>query len=241
MSLAGKAILITGGARRIGRHLALTVARAGADIVLHHSNSSKEAEQTAQEIEALGRRAWIVQADFSRPAEVEELIPRIRVLTQLYAVVNNAAIFDPLGLADTTLAGWQQTMNINLTAPFLLSRDFGKTFPDGQKGRILNIIDWRALRPGGDHFAYTISKAALAALTSSLAVALAPNISVNALALGAILPPSDGADPATRLGQVPAGRWADLNEVGQAAVFMLDGPEYITGEILYVDGGKHLV
>ncbi len=241
MTLTGKVVLITGGARRIGRHLAISAAQAGADVILHHSNSADEARQTAQEIESFGRRAWILQADFSQPEEAEALITQASALSSLYALVNSAAIFEPLGLMDTTLLDWQRTLNINLTAPFLLSREFGKSLPAGQKGRILNILDWRALRPAADHFAYTISKAALAAMTRSLAAALAPDITVNGLALGAILPPSDGASAANLLRQVPAGRWADLDEVGQAALFLLDGPEYITGEILHLDGGRHLI
>jgi NAD(P)-dependent dehydrogenase (short-subunit alcohol dehydrogenase family) len=187
-----------------------------------------------------------VQADFAQPEEVEGLVARASALAPLFALVNNAAIFDPLGLAQTTLADWQRALNINLTAPFLLSRDFGtRRFGDrpdeGQKGRIVNLLDWRALRPAADHFAYTISKAGLAALTRSLAASLAPNITVNALALGAILPPSDHSDTSGVLAQVPAGRWADLDEVGQALLFLLDGPEYITGEIIHLDGGRHLI
>jgi NAD(P)-dependent dehydrogenase (short-subunit alcohol dehydrogenase family) len=247
MSLAGKTILITGAARRIGRHLALTVAAAGADLVLHHAHSPEEASQTAAEIERMGRKVWVLEADFAQPTEAEGLIERARALAPLYALVNNGAVFEPLSLAQTTLTDWQRTLNINLTAPFLLSRDFGAHLPPGETGRIVNILDWRALRPGGDHFPYTISKAALAAMTRSLAVALAPNITVNGLALGAILPPSTGGTGSggdfitALLRQVPAGRWAELDEVGQALLFLLEGPDFITGEIIHLDGGRHLV
>jgi pteridine reductase len=136
---------------------------------------------------------------------------------------------------------WQRHLQINLTAPFLLSQSFARRLESSQRGRIINMNDWRALRPGADHFPYTISKAALSALTRSLAQALAPNITVNELALGAILPPSDGAEPAGLLKNIPAGRWASLDEVGQAVVFLLDGPDYMTGETLHLDGGRHLV
>jgi NAD(P)-dependent dehydrogenase (short-subunit alcohol dehydrogenase family) len=105
----------------------------------------------------------------------------------------------------------------------------------------VNILDWRALRPGGSHLPYTISKAGLAALTSYLAIALAPNVTVNGLAFGAILPPSSGEPPPDLIRRVPAGRWAELFEVGEALLFLLDGPAYITGEILHLDGGRHLV
>ena len=108
-------------------------------------------------------------------------------------------------------------------------------------GRIINLLDWRALQPGPDHLPYTISKSALAALTRSLAVALAPQINVNGLALGAILPPSGGITDPNILNRVPARRWANLEEVSQALVFLLNGPAYVTGEILHVDGGRHLL
>jgi pteridine reductase len=162
-------------------------------------------------------------------------------LSPLYALVNSAAIFEPLSLADTTLADWERHLSINLTAPFLLSQAFAQQLPESAEGRIVNILDWRALRPGADHFPYTISKAALAALTQSLAVALAPRISVNGLALGAVLPPADkGASPDV-IKNVPLGRWSEAEEVQQALVFLLSGPAYLTGEIVHVDGGRHLI
>lgn len=246
MALDGKTVLVTGAARRIGQHLALSLAQAGADVIIHHSGSPAEAEETAAVVRQMGRKAWVLEADFARPEAVEGLVARAGQLAPLFALVNNAAIFKPLSLADTRLEDWQRTLNINLTAPFLLSRDFGAYLPESSAGRIVNIVDWRALRPGGDHFAYTISKAALAALTQSLAAALAPRITVNALALGAVLPPADGA-PATGGDTswvqkvVPAKRWARLEEVSHALAFLLDGPDYITGDIIYLDGGRHLV
>lgn len=241
MALTGKTILITGAARRVGRSLALFLAQAGADVMIHHANSPKDAEETAEQITQLGRRAWVVQADFSDPREAESLLARAAAFSPLFAIVHNAAIFAPPGLENTTLEEWQQHMNINLTAPFLISREFARQYVPGTKGRMVTILDWRALRPAADHFAYTVSKAALAAMTRALAVALAPDITVNGLALGAILPPSDGSDTRWVEHQVPAKRWADLDEVGQALLFLLDGPEYITGEIIHVDGGRHLV
>jgi pteridine reductase len=243
MTLTGKTILITGGARRLGRHLALAAAQAGADVVLHHASSPGPAEETAAEIARLGGRVQVIQADFARLEEVEGLLARAAELAPLYAIVHNAAIFEPLTLEQTGLEDWQRHLNINLTAPFLLSRDFARRLPPQATGRIVTILDWRALRPGADHFPYTISKAALAAMTRSLALALAPRITVNGLALGAILPPSD--DPNVDMSwvrtQVPAERWAELDEVSQAMLFLLDGPTYMTGEILHLDGGRHLV
>ncbi|MGD0751563.1 MAG: SDR family oxidoreductase [Anaerolineales bacterium] len=241
MSLSGKTILITGAALRIGRSLALAVARAGGDVVLHYGKSQKEAESLKSEIEVAGRKAFILQADLADAAQVADLISRASEYTPLFGLVNNASVFEPIGWKDTSLDQWNQAMMVNLTAPFLLSQAFARSLGPGEHGRIVNMLDWRALRPGPDNLPYTISKSALASLTHSLAVALAPRITVNGLALGAILPPSNGAPTKVNLEQIPARRWANLEEVGQALIFLLDGPAYITGEIIHVDGGRHLV
>jgi pteridine reductase len=237
--LNGKTILVTGAARRVGKIFALACARAGADVVIHHGHSEEQAEVVRAQILELGRQAWIVQADLNDPFQAENVIPLVNESTLLHGLVNSAAIFESLSLENTSLHDWQRHLQINLTAPFLLSQAFAKQAPEG--GRIVNILDWRALRPGADHLPYTISKAALASLTKSLAIALAPRIIVNALALGAILPPSDGKAPTGLLKNIPAGRWAGQTEVEQALLFSLTGPAYITGEIIHLDGGRHLV
>ena len=241
MSLKGKTVLITGGALRIGRSLALAIARAGGNIVLHYGKSQKEAESLRGEIEAAGRKAFILQADLADPVQVAGLISRAQEFAPLFALVNNASVFEPIGWEDISLEQWNLAMMVNLTTPFLLSQAFARSLEPEGNGRIVNLLDWRALRPGPDHLAYTISKSALAALTHSFAIALAPRITVNGLALGAILPPSNGAPAKVNLEQIPARRWANLEEVGQALIFLLDGPDYITGEIIHVDGGRHLV
>lgn len=239
--LEGKTVLITGSARRVGRAMAIAVAQAGADVIIHHGQSEASAQATAAEIARMGRRAWVLQANFEDPAAAQSLVEQAWALAPLFALVNNAAIFEALSLAQTSLADWQRHLNINLTAPFLLSQAFAARIAPDASGRIVNILDWRALRPAADHFPYTISKAGLVALTQALAVALAPRITVNGLALGAILPPADGSETGWVKRTVPAGRWAELEEVNQALLFFLDGPAYITGEILHVDGGRHLV
>lgn len=237
--LNGKTILITGGAKRVGKIFTLACARAGADVVIHHGHSAREAELTRREVSALGRQAWVIEADLNDPSQAENLLPRINESTPIHGLINSAAIFESLKLETTSLDGWQKHLQINLTAPFLLSQAFAKQAPEG--GRIVNILDWRALRPGADHFPYTISKAALAAMTQSLAVALAPKVIVNGLALGAILPPSDGNVKPDIIKNIPAKRWAEEQEVEQALLFALAGPAYITGEIFHLDGGRHLV
>jgi NAD(P)-dependent dehydrogenase (short-subunit alcohol dehydrogenase family) len=253
-TLTGKTILITGAARRLGRLFALACGRAGADLILHHGHSPKEAEFVKDELASLGRRAWVLTADFSHPESATQLIERANELSPLYGLVNSASIFEPLSMQATSLDDWNNHLNVNLTVPFLLSQAFAKhisaraAVPGGEdaalsvNGRIVNILDWRALRPGADHFPYTVTKSALAAMTKSLAIALAPNITVNGLALGAILPPSDNPSASEKIIQsVPAKRWSEAGEVEEALLFLLSGPAYITGEIIHVDGGRHLV
>lgn len=240
MSIKNKTILITGSARRLGRHFALTAARAGANILLHHTHSPEDAYQTATEVKKFGVACKIFNVDFENPENARKEFEQIFQAEPIDVLVNNAAIFEPLKFKDTTLPEWQRHLNVNLTVPFLLSQLFSVHLGE-KEGRIINILDWRALRPGLDHFPYTISKSALAAMTESLALNLAPNIQVNALALGAILPPTDSNKDENIIRQVPAHRWADLDELSQAFLFLLDGPGYITGEIIHLDGGRHLV
>ena len=241
LTLENKIILITGAAKRIGKALTYACAHAGADIFIHYDHSEKEAVETRDEIISLGCRAWIKAADLGRPDELSNLLLEAGKMRPIYALINSAAIFEPISMQETTLADWERHIAVNLTAPFLLSQGFARQIEKNGTGRIVNILDWRALRPGADHFPYSISKAALAALTKSLAISLAPNITVNGLALGAILPPIDKPANSDILKSVPAARWGELSEIEEALIFLLTGPSYITGEIIHVDGGRHLI
>ena len=240
-NLAGRKILITGASRRIGKHLAIAAAKMGASILMHYGHSSSDAVNTVKELKEMGADIEAIQADFKDPkSAIIQIRDALAQSGELFALVNNASLFQSPGFKDTTLDVWQTHMNINLTMPFLLCQLYAeKALRPG--GRIINILDWRALRPGRDHFPYTIAKAALAAMTKSTAIALAPDITVNALALGAILPPSDGELDFDITKNIPARRWAEMKEVEDTFLFLLNAPAYITGEIIHVDGGRHLV
>jgi pteridine reductase len=240
-SLLGRTILVTGAARRLGKSMAVACAKSGADVILHYGNSGKDVKETEEQIRNLGRKTWCIQADLGNPDDVDNLCKESFERIHADALVNNAAIFKPVNFENSTLADWNLHIQVNLTAPFLLSQAFAANLPEDHQGRIVNIIDWRALRPGRDHFPYTISKAALASMTKSTALALAPNISVNAIALGAILPPENEPIDTGILNNVPLKRWANLEELDELLVFLLSGPMYITGEIIHLDGGRHLV
>ncbi|MEN6408136.1 MAG: SDR family oxidoreductase, partial [Anaerolineaceae bacterium] len=234
--------LITGAARRIGAMIARAAAEHGARVLLHYGHSAAEANKLVSEIRQAGGWAETTTTDLASSDQLgnwfDDLVDQWGPIDGL---VNNEAVFDPLDVHATKLPDWQRTLDINLTAPFLLSQAFERRLPDALEGRIVNLLDWRALRPQGDHLAYTISKAGLAALTRSLAVSMAPRICVNGVALGAILPPSSGDSDMDPLASVPAHRWASPEEVTDAALFLLACPGYITGEILHVDGGRHLI
>lgn len=241
MSLDGKLVLVTGAGIRLGYQIALAIAKAGGDLVIHFNRSEGDAQNLSREIGLLGRRSYLLQADFYDPNQVISLVPRANEYGTLFGLINSASIFGTQTWENTTLEEWNRHLMVNLTTPFLLSQAFARQVPAGAHGRIINMLDWRGQRPGTDHFPYTIAKSALGALTQSLAVAFAPHITVNGLALGAILPPSGGSMPREAIEKAPAKRQADLDEVTQTVIFLLDGPEYITGDIIYVDGGRHLV
>jgi NAD(P)-dependent dehydrogenase (short-subunit alcohol dehydrogenase family) len=241
MTLKGYTCFITGAAKRVGRSLALAIAEKGGNLVLHHRQSPSEINSLKAEIESSGQKAAIVQADFSDPVETGLFCENLFSNHRITHVINNASIFEDLIWSETTLTDWEIHQAVNLTAPFLICQAFAKSLPENESGRIVNLLDWRALRPGPDHLPYTISKAGLAALTKALAQALAPKISVNGVALGAILPPVDGGDVGNIVTDLPNPRWAELSEVEDTVLFLLTGPEYITGEIIHLDGGRHLI
>lgn len=238
--LNGKTVLITGAARRIGALIARAAADAGADLIIHSNQSIKDASQLAAEIKDKERVVNLVSSNFSDSEKTEEFARGVFKKFPVDILVNNAAVFENLSFQETTLERWQNHLEVNLTAPFLLSKSFAEELPPEKKGRIVNIVDWRALRPRADHFPYTISKAGLVALTYALAASLAPRIAVNAVAFGAIMPPTDGTKAEKFLSHIPSSRLATPEEVAQTLLFLMAGPEYITGEVIYLDGGRHL-
>jgi NAD(P)-dependent dehydrogenase (short-subunit alcohol dehydrogenase family) len=224
----------------LGRAFAEALAAGGADLVVHYGGSAEGAAEVVKAAQAAGTRAVALQANLEQAEQAADLVPRaVEAMGGIDWLVNSAAIFENLGLADTTSDAWDRHMAVNLRAPFLLAQAMAR-HRSGAEGAIVNILDWRALHPGADHLPYTIAKAGLAALTHALAVELAPSIRVNGLALGAILPPSNGGGSGiTR--QVPLARWARVEEAVDGLLFLLAGPAFITGSILHIDGGRRLV
>jgi NAD(P)-dependent dehydrogenase (short-subunit alcohol dehydrogenase family) len=238
--LTGRAALVTGAGRRLGRAFAEALVARGAAIAAHYGQSAEGAEEVVRAARARGVPAAALQADLADASQAAGLVERaVAAIGDLDILVNSASVFGPGGPLETDLATWRQHMRINLTAPFLLSQAFAR-HRGGRPGVIVNLLDWRALRPGHDHFAYTISKAGLAAMTKSLAVSLGPSIRVNGLALGAILPPSGGVVSQAILDRVPAGRWGTAEEAAHALLFLIAGSDFTTGAILSLDGGRQV-
>ena len=210
-------------------------------MLIHFNNSSKDAEDLANQIQNSGQQAWLLQADISKEHGIELLCEAAFAITPVFALINNASIFHPGSFLETSETSWRVHLQVNLTTPFRLSQVFAKLLGKNTDGAIINMLDWRALRPGSDHFAYTISKAALTAMTQSLALSLAPNISVNAIALGAILPPENVQIDPKILEKIPLNRWAELIELNTLLLYLLKRPLSLTGQVIHLDGGRHLV
>ena len=242
MQLSGKVAIVTGGAVRLGKALALTLASEGALLAIHYNSSAGPALATVQQLKDSGTEAIAIQADLTEAAQTRAIIDAtLSHYRRVDLLINSAAVFDSGEWDDTTEAIWDRQFAVNLKAPFFLSQAFANHVGGDRPGHIVNIADWRGARPGTDHLAYTLAKSGLIAMTRSLALALAPNIQVNAIAPGLILPPP-GATQAhlesLALG-IPAQRAGSPHEVAKAMVYLLES-DFVTGELIFVTGGQHL-
>ena len=229
--------LVTGAAHRLGKVFALTLARQGFDIVLHYHRSAEAARQTRTEIESAGSRVFLVRADLTEPDQIESLLSN---LNSLQVLVNSAAFMPGGNVAELTIENWDTTLDLNLRAPFLLAQACAKKMKEG--GLIVNITDVGAQKAWSRYPSYTVSKAALEALTRILARALAPSIRVNAIAPGLVLPSDIVADEEWQrlVNRIPLKRPAQVEELASALEFLLKN-EYITGQTIVVDGGYSLL
>ncbi|HLY28356.1 MAG TPA: SDR family oxidoreductase [Aggregatilineales bacterium] len=241
IDLKGKVALVTGSARRVGKAIALELARQGMHQVIHHSKSQSEAQETVRQAEALGVQAVALKADLTQADEVQRLFEDVEQRFQrLDVLVNSASTFTSGSFAEMLLADWQATLDINLTAPFLCSQHAAHLMGDSG-GSIINILDLSALQPWKSYPAHTVSKAALKALTEVMALSLAPGIRVNAIVPGPVLrDDSNSPEQWEKIGMwLPLGHTGDPADVAQAVVFLASQP-FLTGTILRVDGGDYL-
>ncbi len=237
--LRGQTALVTGAAKRIGAAISRALAREGVNVVLHYHDASHEAEQLRSEIEALGVASWLVQADLEKPSEYETLIARsIDDAGKLDILVNNASLFTLDSLTRVTFESLTQNMQVNAWAPFALSRDFARL---AGRGKIVNLVDSRTHDFDWTHVAYILSKHVLLVLTRVTALRFAPNITVNGVSPGLILPPP-GEDESyiERLtNTVPLKRHGSPEDIADAVIYLLKS-DFVTGEVINVDGGRHL-
>ena len=237
--LAGKVALVTGGAVRVGREIAHALADAGADVAIGYRRSASEARAAVREMEARGVRAVALRADVARPREARALVVNtVRRLGRLDVLVNNAALFVRTPVLTTTPAQFDRLLAVNLRAPFFVSQAAARAM--GRRGgRIINIADVGAVRAWPGYVPYGVSKAGVVMLTRGLAAALAPRIQVNAVAPGVVLLP-DGfpRESGRRLAaRIPMGRHGRPADVAEAVRFFATCSDYVTGQVLFVDGG----
>jgi len=233
--------LITGGAVRLGRHIALGLARAGYDVVATYRASEGPAQTLRGEVAALGRRCQIVRADLAEPRAAEEVTGAIRdAFGRLDVLVNSAAGFDEQPLLDVDAERWDAVMAVNVRAPHLLVRAAADLLRSS-RGSVINICDLAALQPWTEHPAHSVSKAALAHLTRVQARVLAPEVRVNGVAPGAVLPPESYSDErlAALADAAPLRRLGKPGDVVEAVLYLV-GADFVTGQILVVDGGRLL-
>ncbi len=239
MDLQDHVALVTGAARRVGRALAHALARSGCDVAVHYHASADEAAETVREIEALGRRAVALRADLACAEAAAPLVEdAVAALGRLDVLVNSAALFERAPVAAIDAAAWDRVQAVNLRAPFLLSRAAAPHLAR-TRGCIVNIADLSGLQAWPSYAHHAVSKAGLIHLTKVLARALGPDVRVNAIAPGTVLPPEDdGAEEGS------GRRVVDIDgapaDVERALLYLVASP-FVTGELLVVDGGRMLL
>ena len=247
MQLSGTVALITGGARRVGRAIALELARGGCDVAVHYRRSQADAEEVVALAHGLGRRAITVDGDLTDSAAWPRIVQgTVDGLGRLDILINNASMFLPDGsdsLEAFDPALWGEMLRTNLTAPVGLCHHARRHLAANGMGKVVNICDIAADRPWPDHLAYCASKAGLVAVTKALALALAPQVQVNGVAPGIAVFPDAYSDALRRqlVGRVPLNRAGTPEEVALLVHFLVESADYVTGQIIPIDGGRNLL
>jgi pteridine reductase len=243
VDIHGDVALITGSARRIGRAIALELAKGGCDVAIHYNTSAAEAEEVAEAVRQLGRRAVTLAAPLTDETATAALPDRaVEALGRLDILINNASTFVPMNLPDFALEEWNRTLAINVTAPMILAHAAHPHLKARGRGRIVNLLDICVDRPWPEYLAYCVSKAGLSNLTQALAKAMAPDVRVNGVAPGAAMFPEDYDQEKIKAitRHIPGLRAGTAEDVAAAVQFLVAGCDYITGSILAVDGGRNI-
>lgn len=246
MNLKGKTAFITGAARRIGREIALSLAKRGVRLVLHYDRSLQEARGLQREIEREGGTAFLVKAHFGA-GPVEPVLRRLmrdifKQVRHVDILINNAAIYYPTPFGKISEKDWDQFLAVNLKTPFFLAQELGKRMAAGKSGKIINLADWTGLEPSRNYLPYAISKAGLIAATAGLAKALAPHVQVVSIAPGPILPPAGaGKKHLRKAAQLTlVKKFGAPSDIAEAVLFCVEKTDFVTGALLPVEGGAML-
>lgn len=242
MQLKGKTVLITGGAKRIGRVIASFFAEAGASVLIHYHNSHAEAEALAKELLKSSISARIYQADLLKVSEIQSMADRIlKDVGGIDILVHNASLFYRTPFSKICEKDWDEFFAIHIKAPFFLAQALAPSMKERGGGRIIHIADESAQSPYRDYLPYCISKAAMMKLTEGLAKTLAPEILVTTVCPGPVLPPDYFTDEERKkiARKTVVGRWGSPEDIARMAVF-LAGQDFVTGSHHMVDGGESL-
>ena len=237
-----KWVLITGGAKRIGARIARTLHAEEMNLVIHFNTSSDDANELCSELNSIRNESAIaIGSNLTNQTEVESLITKvIKTTGQLDVLINNASTFYPTPIEDITLDDWDNLMGTNLKAPLFLCKHAAPHIKES-KGCIINMVDIHASKPLKNHPIYGSAKSGLVMLTRSLAKDLAPEVRVNGIAPGMILWPENGPSEETKqkvIDQIPLKRSGEPNDIAQTVLFLIAHADYITGQIIAVDGGR---
>jgi NAD(P)-dependent dehydrogenase (short-subunit alcohol dehydrogenase family) len=243
MELKDKVALVTGAARRVGRMIATHFAERGASVAVHYNRSRAEAEAFVAGIERAGGRAHAFGANLESVAAIERMMNEVlSTFGRIDVLVNCASVFYRKPIDEITEHDWDVNLDTNLKAPFFLSKFAGAAMRRQGAGKIVNIGDWAGIRPYNDYLPYTVSKSGLIGLTRALAKALAPEVQVNCVALGPVMPPEEySAEENARLvAGTLVKRLGSPEDVARAVMFFCEGTDFATGSTLLLDGGRLL-
>lgn len=240
MNIKGKNALITGGAVRVGKAITLALAEAGANVVINYNSSAAAAEDTKKEAQALGVKALAIQADIGDHQQVKDLVSQAATtLGGVDILVNSASLWRKTPFPMEDLKDWYLVTNILINGSFYCANEVAPLMLAAGEGDIINIIDLAAFEPWPNYMAHSVGKSALLALSRQLALELAPSVKVNAIAPGPVLPPPDYSQESIDYvaKRTLLNRWGSAEDIAHAALFFIQS-DYITGEVLAVDGGE---